>query len=77
MKSIESRLQKLENRNGFKNPKERRKAIKALRNIDPDIQPSDVQTPEDARKLWAELIPNYFVNEPLTEKNELFLAAVG
>lgn len=77
MSRIKSRLQKLENRNGFRNNEERRKAIKSLRNIDPDIQASDIQSPEDADKLWAEYIPNYFNDQPLTEANEKFLDAMG
>lgn len=76
--SIKNKIERLKNiHNGFKNARERQEAIKMLQNIDSSIQPSDIRSTKDVKKLLDEYIPNYFNDEPFTAKNEMWLAHFG
>lgn len=57
--NIEKRLKRLENRDGFKNERERQDYIQYAQMLDESIQPDDIQNPDD----YIELAKQHF--EPL------------
>ena len=60
MKSLISRIESLENRDGFRNDTERREYLKYARLIDPDLTPDQIRKPAD----YIQLVKGHFTPLP-------------